>query len=320
MQMGAPLARLLAVESTSTESLTVRLLLGVYVLGAMAVLLPLGIAAARLARRTRFATPILDERIIRLFADTRAAMGVHRPVRLLTSTDVRVPMTWGLIRPAILVPPAFGADSNERLRAVLLHELGHVKSGDAAFMTMSRLCCAALWFNPVVWWIDRRLRAECELACDDQVLTLGVRQSDYAELLVDACERLRVHGESSIAMAISGGDGLRERLRTILDPARDRRRGSRLAAAISVAAMLLVAVPASMVQLAPTRSVLNSLMHDHRWQSRAYAVLGLAQRPDSIEVARSAATTDPDPKVRAWAQYAVSLEPISAGAVRAPAR
>jgi hypothetical protein len=46
-------------------------------------------------------------------------------------------------------------------------------------------------------------------------------------------------------------------------------------------------------------------MLDARWESRAYAVLGLAQRQDSIGVARSAAELDPNPRVRAWARYAL---------------
>jgi hypothetical protein len=64
-----------------------------------------------------------------------------------------------------------------------------------------------------------------------------------------------------------------------------------------------------MVRLAPTRGVLDSLMHDARWQTRAYAVVGLAQRSDSLAVARSAAEGDPNPRVRAWARYALSASP-----------
>jgi hypothetical protein len=76
---------------------------------------------------------------------------------------------------------------------------------------------------------------------------------------------------------------------------------------VGVAAMttLGVAVPMSTVQLAPTRDVLTTLMEDARWESRAYAVLGLAQRADSVAVARSAAERDPSPSVRMWARYAL---------------
>ncbi len=62
----------------------------------------------------------------------------------------------------------------------------------------------------------------------------------------------------------------------------------------------------SAVQLAPTRSVLTTLMNDARWESRAYAVIGLASRPDSVAVARTAAELDPSPRVRAWARLALS--------------
>jgi hypothetical protein len=56
-------------------------------------------------------------------------------------------------------------------------------------------------------------------------------------------------------------------------------------------------------------------MLDAQWESRAYAVLGLAQRADSVAVAQSAAESDPSPRVRAWAKYALALSPERAAAV-----
>ena len=54
------------------------------------------------------------------------------------------------------------------------------------------------------------------------------------------------------------------------------------------------------------RDVLTTLMQDGRWESRAYAGVGLARRADSVAVARAAAERDPSPRVRAWARYALS--------------
>jgi hypothetical protein len=51
--------------------------------------------------------------------------------------------------------------------------------------------------------------------------------------------------------------------------------------------------------------VLTTLIGDTRWESRAYAVIGLARRADSVAVARSIAERDPNPRVRAWARYAL---------------
>jgi hypothetical protein len=68
----------------------------------------------------------------------------------------------------------------------------------------------------------------------------------------------------------------------------------------------VVVAPVSTARLGPTRSALTSLMRDARWESRAWAVVRLAQRPDSVEVARAAARLDPDPAVLAWARYALA--------------
>jgi hypothetical protein len=65
-------------------------------------------------------------------------------------------------------------------------------------------------------------------------------------------------------------------------------------------------IPLATARLAPTRQVLTSLMGETRWESRAWAVVRLAQRADSVDVARSAARHDPDPAVRAWARYALA--------------
>jgi hypothetical protein len=195
---------------------------------------------------------------------------------------------------------------NEQLRIVLLHELGHVRARDWAFNLIGRVVCALYWFHPGVWWVARGLREDCELACDDRVIAAGVRRSDYAELLMSAAIALR--GESitgTPALALSERRGLRARLSAVLDNRHDVRPLRRGWATLAATATLAVAGPVSAVQLAPSREVLTTLMLDTRWESRAYAVLGLAQRRDSIGVARSAAELDPSPRVRAWARYAL---------------
>jgi hypothetical protein len=107
------------------------------------------------------------------------------------------------------------------------------------------------------------------------------------------------------ALALSSRRGLRARLAAVLDIRHDVRPLRRGWATVAAAITVGIACPMSAVQLAPTRGVLTTLMRDTRWESRAYAVLGLAERPDSIAVARSAAELDPSPRVRAWARYAL---------------
>jgi hypothetical protein len=183
--------------------------------------------------------------------------------------------------------------------------VAHVASGDVAFSLAGRVVCALLWFHPGAWWAAARLRGECEMACDDRVLHEGVRPSDYARLLVQtAAECGMPRWAAPAARALVWHVGLRARLAAIVVP-HDTRGPARAVLVLTACLTLTLATPLAAVRLAPTRQVLTALMHDARWESRAYAVTGLAQRSDTVAVARAAATSDPSPRVRAWAALAL---------------
>lgn len=280
-------------------------ILVVYMTGAALVLLPMIAARVRLSRLASCASPLTGVVWGQLLTETRAVLGVHTPVRLLLSPAVEVPITWGTLHPVIVFPlAALGWTANQR-RAALLHELAHVKGADALMALLARVVCAMYWFHPGAWWVASRLSAQAEFACDDRVLMSGVRRSDYAELLASVLGT----GQKAIplsAKALAGRAGLRARLALIVDVTHVPRAPSRMATVGVVLFTALVAVPVGTVRLAPTRAVLNTLMQDARWESRAFAVVRLAQRRDSVAVARSAARHDPNPQVRAWARYALA--------------
>ncbi len=293
-----------------------QLLIVTYVVGAMSTLLPTIAASMRARRLLRRAVSI--ERQTEWANDleeARVAAGVRRAVRLYESAEAGAPMTWGLLRPLVIVPSSANAWTRAHRRMVLSHEMAHVRAGDWIFGIATRVVCALFWFHPGVWWVARSLRRDAEQAADDRVLDAGVARSDYAELLIRASAP---SWPSGVAPALSGDGSLRPRLEAILDVCHDVRplrpmvRRSALAA---TAAFGLLAAPMSAVELSPTRDVLATLMRDPRWETRAYAVIGLAHRADSVAAARSAAELDPSPRVRAWARYALGLRPgtVSAG-------
>jgi beta-lactamase regulating signal transducer with metallopeptidase domain len=284
----------------------VAILLAIYVIGVVAVLRPTIVDFIARRRRLVHATRVEDGTWTAVLDEVRAALGLSRRVRLYVDDGAAVPVTWGLIDPVIVLPPVAHEWDDAQRRIVMLHELAHVGAGDWAFTVAARLVCALYWFHPGAWWVARELHDDCELACDDRVIASGVRRSDYAELLVSAANSLL--GDATpigAALALSERSGLRGRLAAVLDARHDVRPLWRGWAVVVTALTLGLACPMSAVQLAPTRDVLTTLMQDARWESRAYAVLGLAQRPDSIAVARSAAERDPSPRVRAWARYAL---------------
>ena len=121
-----------------------------------------------------------------------------------------MPMTWGVLRPVVLLPTEAADWSPERRRAVLLHELAHVARHDCLTLAMAELALAFYWFHPLAWWAASRMRRERERACDDRVLTAGVAASDYAaDLLAVARGRHALHA----ALAMARSSSLESRLR-----------------------------------------------------------------------------------------------------------
>jgi hypothetical protein len=104
-----------------------------------------------------------------LITHLRHELDVKEPVDLRFGGDLS-PMTWGWRRPKILLPSTAHSWSPERRRVVLTHELAHVKRRDGVTQVLVQLACSLHWFNPLIWFAERRMRTERERACDDYVL------------------------------------------------------------------------------------------------------------------------------------------------------
>ena len=220
---------------------------GLWAAGAGLALLWLanGIIATARLRRTA-ARPAagwtLDARAI------AAAMGVGR-VSFLESADSSMPFVCGVVRPLVVMPVEVSTWTSERLRAVLLHELAHVRRHDCLTQLLARVACAIYWFHPLVWLAAHRLRVERERACDDVVLTSGVLGSAYGQHLVEIA-RSAVSSASGFAaggVAMAHRRRLEERLVSILDP--HVLRTSPLSARLVVAAFGLLALSGASLQV-----------------------------------------------------------------------
>jgi beta-lactamase regulating signal transducer with metallopeptidase domain len=282
---------------------TIQVLFALYAAGVVIVLLPTLLAIVRM-RRIVSEARTADDAWRSCLERARSKLGVARHVRLFVSRDAVVPMTMGARRPVIVVPRSAVNWTDDEKEIALLHELTHVRRNDWLLAIAARATVALYWFHPGAWYVLRRLRDDCELACDDGVLASGVRASDYAALLVRAADSLGTDRPVA-SVALARRRGLRARLASIVDVARPTVPIGRWWRHTAAAATVALVWPMSAIRLAPTRDVLTSLMHDASWELRAYAVVGLAQRPDSVAVARKAAELDPSPRVRAWARYAL---------------
>ena len=134
--------------------------------GTVLILLRLLTSALGLSRLRRRAAPVADASWLALAQRHAHKLGIVRPVTLLQGDSATVPVTWGIIYPAILLPAGAETWSSERRSTVLLHELAHVRRVDAFTQLVAQVACAVYWFNPLVWMTAWRMRVERERACD----------------------------------------------------------------------------------------------------------------------------------------------------------
>lgn len=282
----------------------------VWLAGAAVVLLRLGWAAAAVARIGRRARPVTDRAWLAMLADARAAVGLRRPVRLLRSEAAGSPITWGTLRPAVLIPADADAWPPEHRRAVLLHELAHVRRLDCLAALVAHITCALWWFHPGAWWAASRLAAERERACDHRVLAAGVHPSDYAECLLAIADRARGGAHPALAAGLFRRSELRARVRAILQspaPAPSRRlRIAGLAVAAGGAAVMLAV---GSMRLSPRGDVLWAAFGSPEWSTRAYAAESIARfgEPGSVAALNAALQREPHPGVHAMARYGAHL-------------
>ena len=237
-------------------------------------------------RLVAHATPVTADEWLAPLDDARARLGIRRPVRLLRSDHVAMPMTWGWRRPVILVPPAADGWPAPRRAVVLRHELAHVRRADVVTQLLAQLACAVYWFNPVICLAAFRLRVERERACDDEVLRLGTRASDYANHLLDIARECHVPGrKASAAVAMARPSQLEHRVRTILDPTVRRAAGR---AAATLAAVILTGSVLAVSALTPTTGTLPG--RNAAGGRGPHATAGTARSAASAEPAGAAAT------------------------------
>ena len=175
----------------------------------------------------------------------------NRQVNVRLSDRITVPMVWGFLRPVILLPVDADHWQTERLRAVLLHELAHIKRWDWTMQIAAQVTCAIYWFNPLVWCVARWLRIEAEQACDDHVLNTGYRSTDYAQHLLDITRNVKIAKTTSLAaVAIARSSKIEIRLRTVLAENLNRHPVTKIAVGIGLLVLICFAIPMGTMRLA----------------------------------------------------------------------
>jgi bla regulator protein blaR1 len=128
-----------------------------------------------------------------------------RPVRLCTSDQVWVPTAVGFMKPVIVVPGWVMRElSADELNQILLHELAHLHRWDDWTNLAQKVVRALFFFHPAVWWIEKRVSLEREMACDDAVIAETASPRAYAECLTHLAEKTLIQRSLALAHAALG--------------------------------------------------------------------------------------------------------------------
>jgi GWxTD domain-containing protein len=144
----------------------------------------------------------------------RARLRMTKPVVLLESCFLDVPVVIGHLRPVILMPVGLLAGLPvAQIESILLHELAHIRRADYLVNLMQTLVEGLLFYHPAVWWISGVMRAEREDCCDDVAVRASGDAHEYATALAALAENRWSVSEAAIAAT---GGNLVKRIRRVL--------------------------------------------------------------------------------------------------------
>jgi len=249
----------------------------------------LGYAALAVRRIVSRARPLDTADWLNPLWEVSDRLALDEPPRLLRSEDAKMPFACGLFTPTIVLPAECDQWSLDRRRAVLLHELAHVRRHDLIGHTLGRLACAVYWFHPLVWTAAKRLRSESERACDDLALACGARAADYAEHLLDIVTSVRRDSTPSVALAMARRKEFEGRMLAILDPELRHSSPSRRQSATLIGSLALISIVVGAAAPAPrASSETNPTVSMKEFESAP--IVGSKGYPDSYEIIDGART------------------------------
>lgn len=98
--------------------------------------------------------------------------GLNKSVEIRQSSEIDMPLAYGIFRPGILLPTGFGEYPSSAMRHMLLHEYLHLKYRHPLLQVVVIGVLCINWFNPIIWVWYHYMSRDMEIACDRHVLDL----------------------------------------------------------------------------------------------------------------------------------------------------
>ena len=238
-----------------TPTVTGYILLGIWIVGMLAMMILVIKSSLRLRIIKRSALPLQNPEVRRLYNKCLNEMKITRNIPVYSTAFLKSPIIVGFLKPCIYLPIHLISDYHESdMRYMLLHELQHYRHKDAIANYLMNFAGVLYWFNPFVWYSLKEMKNDREVACDTSVLKLLDEDDykDYGNTLINFAEKVSLT-PFPFATGISGSmKQMQKRVINIANyhPASFRKKLHSTLAYIMIAIFLLGAAPILSIQAA----------------------------------------------------------------------
>jgi beta-lactamase regulating signal transducer with metallopeptidase domain len=166
-----------------------------------------------LERERRKQPSVVKDRVLEICYELQDRLGIKHAIQYCECQWLQTPAVVGWLKPIVFLPiKAVTGLSEAQLRAVIAHELAHIRRLDAFVNVFQVSVETLLFYHPAVWWLNKRIRAEREHCCDEIAVSVCGNAVEYARALT-MMEEWR--GAPTFAMAANRGP-LTERVMRVL--------------------------------------------------------------------------------------------------------
>lgn len=163
-------------------------------------------------------TEVSETEVLDGFSVCKERLPVKRKIEIYRNQALFSPIMTGFFHPCIIIPDV--TLKTDEAVYIFMHELVHYKYGDMFYKWLVQLTICLHWFNPVIYFLGKKVNENCELACDEKVIgeLNGQERKAYGDALLSFMKREKVYENPTASLTLSeGAQQLIERLGAIMD-------------------------------------------------------------------------------------------------------
>ena len=153
---------------------------------------------------------------LKILEDCKKITHITKNIRVVVQSHISSTALFGILHPQILITDDFEKNDASNIKHTLIHELSHYKRGDIAINYILLFLRCVHWFNPVIWFLFRKIRRDTELATDE--LTMIYLKPDehkkYGMTLINTASACSAKSPKLLGMANNKKD-IKKRIKAI---------------------------------------------------------------------------------------------------------